>query len=145
MPDPTPHTLVLDPDSGPTARAWRTRSSTRLPSRSTPAADSAALRALRGDANSVDLSAVRGDDELIDHFAAGKLPPGVDPLVQPLAKWVREVGTEPAGGVAAQLGGGRAAHADRPLRRLDALAEHRAELRVEVVALLGFSLGVEKK
>jgi hypothetical protein len=36
MPDPAPRTLVLDPDSGPTARAWRTRSSTRPPSRSTP-------------------------------------------------------------------------------------------------------------
>ena len=35
----------------------------------------------------------------MDQLAAGKLPPGVDPLVQPLAKWVREVGTEPAGGV----------------------------------------------
>jgi hypothetical protein len=66
--------------------------------------------------------------------------------VQPLAKWVREVGTEPAGGVVLP-----SSEVD-VLRTLiarsgdwSALAQHRAELRAEVVALLGCSLGVDEK
>jgi hypothetical protein len=62
--------------------------------------------------------------------------------VQPLAKWVREVGTEPTGGVVLP-----SSEVD-VLRTLiarsgdwSALAEHRAELRVEVVALLAARSG----